>query len=108
MLLAPKMEEKLRDDHDQVKKSSTKVTSSGDDPVSEEENGASNGEVIIDVIGRSRNDSEGSKAEEKVCRICHFGSEPTPLIPLGCDCRGELGLSHRHCSEAWFELKRNR
>ncbi|EYU30764.1 hypothetical protein MIMGU_mgv1a024640mg, partial [Erythranthe guttata] len=58
------------------------------------------------------NGNSGSSKEEKVCRICHFGSEASSgsseLYPIGCDCKGELGLSHRRCADAWFELKGNR
>ncbi|KAF9587724.1 hypothetical protein IFM89_004701, partial [Coptis chinensis] len=49
---------------------------------------------------------------EKVCRICHltsdFPSESSDLIQLGCGCKGELGIAHRHCAEAWFKLRGNR
>lgn len=53
--------------------------------------------------------NESPKAE-KVCRICHLDSSGPgqELIPLGCDCRGELGLSHHNCAEAWFSQKGNR
>ncbi|KAI3465851.1 hypothetical protein Pfo_022514 [Paulownia fortunei] len=70
---------------------------------------ASNCEVVIDI--KSGVVGESSKAE-KICRICHFGSElssgGSELIPLGCDCRGELGVSHQHCAQVWFSQKRNR
>ncbi|KAI3457121.1 hypothetical protein Pfo_013784 [Paulownia fortunei] len=79
-----------------------------------EEKTTSDGDCFIDIkeggVGRSRN-SKNSKAE-KVCRICHFGTEPSSreleLIPLGCDCKGELGSSHQHCAEAWFSQKGDR
>ncbi|KAH7544991.1 hypothetical protein FEM48_Zijuj01G0044900 [Ziziphus jujuba var. spinosa] len=63
---------------------------------------------------------------EKICRICHLTSDQSPdrptttttttttvksavdLIHLGCGCKGELGMAHRHCAEAWFKLKGNR
>ncbi|KAF8413722.1 hypothetical protein HHK36_001715 [Tetracentron sinense] len=49
---------------------------------------------------------------EKVCRICHLSSdrpsETSNLIQLGCGCKDELGIAHRHCAEAWFRLKGNR
>ncbi|KAF5481526.1 hypothetical protein F2P56_002168 [Juglans regia] len=51
-------------------------------------------------------------AEKDSCRICHLSSEQlsrtTSLIQLGCSCKGELGISHRHCAEAWFRSKGNR
>lgn len=67
--------------------------------------------AINDDDGRSR-DGGGSKAE-KVCRICHFGDDDqssgdSQLISLGCDCRGELGFSHRGCAAVWFSQKGNR
>uniref|UniRef100_A0A7N0T427 RING-CH-type domain-containing protein n=1 Tax=Kalanchoe fedtschenkoi TaxID=63787 RepID=A0A7N0T427_KALFE len=50
--------------------------------------------------------------EEKICRICHLNSDQaefaTSLIQLGCGCKGELGIAHVHCGEAWFKLKGNR
>ncbi|MCL7029139.1 hypothetical protein MKW94_012911 [Papaver nudicaule] len=54
-----------------------------------------------------------SKDGERVCRICHLSSDrpsdaTSELIQLGCDCKDELGISHRHCAEAWFKLKGNR
>ncbi|GAB4831427.1 hypothetical protein Ancab_005438 [Ancistrocladus abbreviatus] len=54
---------------------------------------------------------------EKLCRICHLSSDQTSeaspgievvLIQLGCGCKGELCVAHRHCAEAWFKLKGNR
>ncbi|MQL90429.1 hypothetical protein Taro_023036 [Colocasia esculenta] len=51
---------------------------------------------------------------EKECRICHVNpdrresSDGSELIQLGCGCKNELGIAHRHCAEAWFKLKGNR
>ncbi|XP_052291353.1 uncharacterized protein LOC102630700 isoform X4 [Citrus sinensis] len=56
---------------------------------------------------------------ERVCRICHLGSEQllettatasttVNLIQLGCGCKDELGVAHSDCAEAWFKLKGNR
>ncbi|XP_008345919.2 uncharacterized protein [Malus domestica] len=59
---------------------------------------------------------------ERVCRICHLGSDISPerkmetanssitadLINLGCGCKDELGVAHGHCAEAWFRLRGNR
>ncbi|CAE6028607.1 unnamed protein product [Arabidopsis arenosa] len=56
---------------------------------------------------------------ERICRICHFGSDQSPeasgddksvspeLIEIGCKCKNELGLAHFHCAEAWFKLRGN-
>ncbi|XP_077227457.1 uncharacterized protein LOC143860610 [Tasmannia lanceolata] len=56
--------------------------------------------------------NSGNWDSEKVCRICHLGSDrqsdPSDLIPLGCACKDELGIAHRHCAEVWFKLKGNR
>ncbi|KAH6795533.1 hypothetical protein C2S51_036519 [Perilla frutescens var. frutescens] len=87
--------------------------------ISEEvENGDSRGkkgDVVVDINGddngRSRNSDEDSNAEN-LCRICHFSDDESTgdsqLIKLGCDCRGELGVSHRNCADAWFSQKGNR
>ncbi|XP_011098376.1 E3 ubiquitin-protein ligase MARCH3-like [Sesamum indicum] len=69
----------------------------------EEGKKALEGDFVVDV---SRN-SGNSKEAEKVCRICHL-SEDSELVLLGCDCRGELGVVHRDCAEAWFLQKGNR
>lgn len=52
---------------------------------------------------------------EKTCRICHLSSELVgsteegwELIEIGCGCKGELGIAHRRCGEAWFRVKGNR
>ncbi|CAD5180020.1 unnamed protein product [Musa acuminata subsp. malaccensis] len=70
--------------------------------------------VVVDVgCGGQGTDVGGSDREdEKVCRICHLspagGEEGSGLIQLGCGCKGELGVAHRHCAEEWFRLKGNR
>lgn len=53
--------------------------------------------------------------EEKLCRICHLSSEMVgpmdegwELIVIGCGCKGDLGIAHRRCAEAWFRVKGNR
>ncbi|KAL2496784.1 RING/FYVE/PHD zinc finger superfamily protein [Forsythia ovata] len=66
---------------------------------------------LIVGIDKSRND-ENLKVE-KVCRICHFGNEKTisgssEVISHGCDCKGELGFSQKHCAETWFGQRENR
>ncbi|KAK8955707.1 hypothetical protein KSP40_PGU022526 [Platanthera guangdongensis] len=52
---------------------------------------------------------------EKLCRICHLSSEMVgsmeegwELIEIGCGCKGDLGIAHRRCAEAWFRVKGNR
>ncbi|PIA42137.1 hypothetical protein AQUCO_02100181v1 [Aquilegia coerulea] len=62
--------------------------------------------------------NNNNKDGEKVCRICHLNAaectssssaaEKLDLIKLGCGCKDELGIAHRHCAEAWFKLKGNR
>ncbi|ESQ52015.1 hypothetical protein EUTSA_v10017163mg [Eutrema salsugineum] len=55
---------------------------------------------------------------QRICRICHFGSDQSPdrvsgksvspdLVEIGCKCKNELGLAHSHCAEAWFKLRGN-
>ncbi|PIN05479.1 hypothetical protein CDL12_21987 [Handroanthus impetiginosus] len=83
----------------------------------QEENKKSDGEeekreeFVVDVKGDVNNggsrNSESSRSE-KMCRICHFGSEEYEIVLLGCDCRGELGFAHLHCAEVWFAQRRDR
>ncbi|XP_057796200.1 uncharacterized protein LOC131012293 [Salvia miltiorrhiza] len=62
-----------------------------------------------DVLVAIKEDS-GSK-REKLCRICHFSDDESSgesqLMTLGCDCRGELGVSHPNCAALWFSRKGN-
>ncbi|KAL5989705.1 hypothetical protein ACLOJK_010598 [Asimina triloba] len=68
--------------------------------------------VVVDVKCGEGRLVGGSCDGEKVCRICHLSSdrrsEGWELIQLGCGCKGELGMSHRQCAEAWFKTKGNR
>lgn len=48
-----------------------------------------------------------------VCRICHLSAKESGkslmgLIELGCGCKGELGVAHLDCAEAWFRVRGNR
>uniref|UniRef100_A0A7N0U3Q7 RING-CH-type domain-containing protein n=1 Tax=Kalanchoe fedtschenkoi TaxID=63787 RepID=A0A7N0U3Q7_KALFE len=67
-------------------------------------------QCVIDV--QCENDEQGKEEEEKICRICHLNSDQadisTALILLGCGCKGELGIAHLRCGQAWFKLKGNR
>lgn len=50
---------------------------------------------------------------QRVCRICHLNAKESgknciELIELGCGCKGELGVAHLHCAEAWFKVRGNR
>ncbi|XP_038987090.1 uncharacterized protein LOC103709027 isoform X2 [Phoenix dactylifera] len=72
------------------------------------------GACVVIEVGRSSggaDDDEDVEAEE-VCRICHLSpdraEDGSELTQLGCGCKGELGIAHRHCAEAWFKLKGNR
>uniref|UniRef100_A0A1D1ZD58 E3 ubiquitin-protein ligase MARCH1 n=2 Tax=Anthurium amnicola TaxID=1678845 RepID=A0A1D1ZD58_9ARAE len=74
--------------------------------------------VVVDIKGegaKGLGDGDGVNWDsEKMCRICHVSperrevSEGSELIQLGCGCKNELGVAHRHCAEAWFKLKGNR
>eukprot|EP00249_Psilotum_nudum_P011159 c22999_g1_i1 orf=244-1026(+) len=49
------------------------------------------------------------EGDEGECRVCHLGFDSeTETIVLGCDCKDDLSLAHRHCAEAWFKIKGNR
>lgn len=50
---------------------------------------------------------------ERDCRICHLslvssGPESGFAIELGCSCKDDLSVAHRHCAEAWFKIKGNK
>nr|XP_033510480.1 uncharacterized protein LOC104090395 isoform X2 [Nicotiana tomentosiformis] len=55
-------------------------------------------EVVVDI-------DDENPGMEKVCRICHLNEESKEIIELGCDCKAELGICHRHCAEAWFNQR---
>ncbi|KAL0354026.1 UNVERIFIED_CONTAM: hypothetical protein Sangu_0983900 [Sesamum angustifolium] len=74
---------------------------------------ASGGEGLVDVKGTGGLGDGGGCNAERVCRICHLGREASlfrelELVPLGCDCKGELGFTHPRCAEAWFGQKGDR
>ncbi|KAG1330223.1 putative E3 ubiquitin-protein ligase MARCH11 [Cocos nucifera] len=70
--------------------------------------------AVVVVVDVSAGGGGGWNAEvEKVCRICHLSAdredlEGSELIQIGCGCKGELGMAHRRCAEAWFRVKGNR
>ncbi|KAG5583769.1 hypothetical protein H5410_044203 [Solanum commersonii] len=50
---------------------------------------------------------------ERDCRICHLslvssGPESGFAIELGCSCKNDLAVAHKHCAEAWFKIKGNK
>lgn len=64
---------------------------------------------VIEI--KSSNDLVGEN--QKLCRICHLsakesGKTSLELSELGCGCKGELGVAHLHCAEAWFRIRGNR
>ncbi|XP_045821079.1 uncharacterized protein LOC123914118 isoform X1 [Trifolium pratense] len=81
---------------------------------------------VIDMNCGSCGDFNENSDGEMICRICHLASgqpleamavgtpnsvndnDKTGLIMLGCACKDELGIAHRHCAEAWFKIKGNR
>ncbi|CAL9080871.1 uncharacterized protein LOC103988378 [Musa acuminata AAA Group] len=69
--------------------------------------------VVVDVAGSADGAADGSDWDTAMaCRICHLSpdrfEEGSELFQLGCGCKGELGVAHRHCAEAWFKVKGNR
>ncbi|XP_074556203.1 uncharacterized protein LOC141812011 [Curcuma longa] len=80
---------------------------------------AENGACVVIGVGRcSGGEADGDSGDrerkgDRMCRICHLSSRSgeeggSELILLGCRCKGELGVAHRHCAEAWFVVKGNR
>ncbi|XP_051133648.1 uncharacterized protein LOC127253234 [Andrographis paniculata] len=64
---------------------------------------------VIDIKG----DDDLVLENQKLCRICHLsakegGKSSLELSELGCGCKGELGVAHLHCAEAWFRIRGNR
>ncbi|KAH7537490.1 uncharacterized protein LOC107413802 [Ziziphus jujuba] len=50
---------------------------------------------------------------ERDCRICHLTLDTTNHesgipIELGCSCKDDLAAAHKHCAEAWFQIKGNK
>ncbi|XP_044460952.1 uncharacterized protein LOC123192454 [Mangifera indica] len=50
---------------------------------------------------------------ERDCRICHLSLDATNQesglpIELGCSCKDDLAAAHKHCAEAWFNIKGNK
>ncbi|CAA0832901.1 RING/FYVE/PHD zinc finger superfamily protein [Striga hermonthica] len=90
----------------------------GDDGISDSnlKPNASDEAAKRDVIGDERRSSfviDVKRDSQRICRICHLsakesGKTSPELIELGCGCKGELGVAHSHCAEAWFRLKGNR
>ncbi|XP_068666299.1 uncharacterized protein [Aristolochia californica] len=68
--------------------------------------------VVVDERNTCGSGNTGNWDNEKVCRICHLSFDNrldcSDLIQLGCGCKDELGIAHRHCAEAWFKLRGNR
>ncbi|CAA7052205.1 unnamed protein product [Microthlaspi erraticum] len=52
-------------------------------------------------------DDDATAPPEKDCRICHLGVETSGggAIELGCSCKDDLAVAHRHCAETWFKIK---
>ncbi|XP_060188645.1 uncharacterized protein LOC132617614 [Lycium barbarum] len=64
-------------------------------------------EVVVDIDDKLEN--EENQGIEKVCRICHLNEDQSmEMLELGCDCKAELGVCHRHCAEAWFNQRGNK
>ncbi|KAL9685370.1 hypothetical protein QQ045_022820 [Rhodiola kirilowii] len=61
------------------------------------------------LITNGEEDQDDITEEEAVCRICfeEFGEE-LKTFKLECNCRGDLALVHRECSQRWFDLRGNR
>ncbi|KAG8365564.1 hypothetical protein BUALT_Bualt18G0118100 [Buddleja alternifolia] len=82
--------------------------------VTEDQNTETEGEdklraCVIDIDGEDL-----ARGNQRVCRICHLSAKEsgmislTEVMELGCGCKGELGVAHSHCAEAWFKVRGNR
>ncbi|KAL9662739.1 hypothetical protein QQ045_027573 [Rhodiola kirilowii] len=60
-------------------------------------------------IDNGEEDQEDITEEEAVCRICfeEIGEE-LETFKLECNCKGDLALVHRQCSQKWFNLRGNK
>ncbi|KAF3620994.1 hypothetical protein CQW23_17578 [Capsicum baccatum] len=90
----PEIKEADQITHEEVKETDDKGTKC------REKIERSDEEVVVDI--------DENQGTEKVCRICHLNDESMEILQLGCDCKGELGVCHRHCAEAWFNQRGNR
>ncbi|XP_059282408.1 uncharacterized protein LOC132036162 [Lycium ferocissimum] len=87
--------------HEEVKETNNLDTKCGE----KTEKGS---EVVINIDDKLESDDE-NQGTEKVCRICHLNEDQSmEMLELGCDCKAELGVCHRHCAEAWFNQRGNR
>ncbi|KAL7583554.1 uncharacterized protein LOC111882745 [Lactuca sativa] len=61
------------------------------------------GKVVIVHLG---------KKVERDCRICHLSlvddDGDDDAIELGCCCKDDLAVAHKHCAETWFKIKGNK
>ncbi|WOL14671.1 hypothetical protein Cni_G23452 [Canna indica] len=68
--------------------------------------------VDVEISGKVAEEIGSDREEERFCRICHLSpgdsKEGSEIIQLGCRCKGELGLAHRLCAEAWFRVRGSR
>ncbi|PIN04170.1 hypothetical protein CDL12_23303 [Handroanthus impetiginosus] len=90
---------------DEIADSKAKPNGDEEGKVGEEDKSSS---CVIDI---NCNDFVGENP--RVCRICHLndkesGKSSVELKELGCGCKGELGVAHSHCAEAWFRVRGNR
>lgn len=61
------------------------------------------GKVVIVHLG---------KKVERDCRICHLSlvddGDDDDAIELGCCCKDDLAVAHKHCADTWFKIKGNK
>lgn len=52
--------------------------------------------------------------EDRDCRICHMSLTDDESVDngvameLGCSCKDDLAVAHKHCAETWFKIKGNK
>ncbi|VFQ99454.1 unnamed protein product [Cuscuta campestris] len=72
-------------------------------------------ECLVDVdLESGDRENEGHLGKPvRDCRICHLGLDaenPDSGLPieLGCSCKDDLAVAHKHCAEAWFKIRGNK
>ncbi|XP_073036412.1 uncharacterized protein [Primulina eburnea] len=68
---------------------------------------------IADLGGGAVENKQRLGENVRDCRICHLNTDSANqdsglLFELGCSCKDDLAVAHKHCAEAWFKIKGNK